>query len=251
MSSAWDAQHYQDQHSYVWRLGASVIELLQPRAGEKILDVGCGTGQLTAEIADSGALIVGLDNSEEMLRHARQNYPAVSFVLADASSFRFAEPFDAIFSNAALHWVKNAESAVESIARALRPGGRFVAEFGGRGNIASVQSAFRAVFGRVADERSPWLFPSVGEYSTLLERYGLEMRQASLFERPIMLEGANAMEDWLRMFCGNYFRELAGDRVEEMMPALIAHLRPAHFRDGVWTIDYRRLRLLAEKLPSD
>lgn len=247
MSAAWDARHYQNQHSYVWTLGASLIEVLQPRAGERVLDIGCGTGQLTAEIAKRGAVVVGLDSSEEMLRQARKNYPNVTFALADAATFRFEQPFDAIFSNAALHWVKNAQAAVKQIADALRTGGRFVAEFGGKGNIASVQSAFRAVFGHAADELSPWFYPSVSEYSMLLEHHGLEVRQISLFDRPTVLEGVNAMEDWIRMFCPRYLRDLAGDRGEERIPELVARLRLACFGEGIWTIDYRRLRVLAEK----
>jgi trans-aconitate methyltransferase len=246
VSSAWDPQRYQGKHSYVWKFGASLLELLEPRGGEQILDVGCGTGQLTAEIAKSGAHVVGLDKSEDMLRQARQNYPALTFIHGDAAGFRFEDPFDAIFSNAALHWVKDAAAAVESIALALRPGGRFVSEFGGKDNIASIQAAFRAVFGAAADARSPWFYPSIGEYTPLLERYGLEVRQASLFDRPIALEGD--IEDWLRMFCASYLRDLAGESADETIRQLAAHLRPTQYRDGVWTIDYRRLRILAVKV---
>jgi SAM-dependent methyltransferase len=246
VSSTWDAQRYEGKHSYVWKFGASLLELLQPRGGERILDVGCGTGQLTAEIAKCGAYVVGLDNSEDMLRQARQNYPALTFVLGDATRFRFEDPFDAIFSNAALHWVKDAAAAVESIALALRPGGRFVAEFGGKDNIASIQAAFRAVFGPAADARSPWFYPSIGKYTPLLERYGLEVREASLFDRPTALEGD--IEDWFRMFCASYLRDLAGESADEKIGQLAAHLRPTNYRDGVWTIDYRRLRILAVKL---
>jgi trans-aconitate methyltransferase len=248
--TAWDARNYEDKHSFVWKFGASLVDLLQPCSGERILDLACGTGQLTAEIAKCGAEVLGLDRSEEMLRKARANYPDITFVLADAAAFRFAQPFDAVFSNAALHWVKNAPAAVDSIAQALRPGGRFVAEFGGKDNIASVQRAFRAVFGPAADERSPWLFPSIGEYASLLERHGLEVREASLFDRPTPLEGANAIEDWIRMFCGTYLRELAGENGSGKIPELVALLRPTQYHDGVWTLDYRRLRILAEKRRS-
>jgi len=151
-----------------------LLELLGPGKGERILDLGCGTGQLTADIAATGVQVVGLDSSPEMLGQARQNYPHLKFVLADATSFRFDEPFDAVFSNAALHWVKNADAAVGSIAAALRPDGRFVAEFGGKGNIASIMGALDAVFGAAAGERCPWWFPGIGEYAPLLEHHGLE-----------------------------------------------------------------------------
>jgi trans-aconitate methyltransferase len=244
-ASAWDASRYQDQHSFVWRYGASLLELLHPQPAERILDVGCGTGQLTAEIARAGAHVVGLDNSADMLRDAGKNYPDLTFVLGNASAFDFAEPFDAVFSNAALHWVKDADGAAASIARALRPGGRFVAEFGGKRNIASVQAALRAILGPSADLQSPWYYPSIGEYSAVLERHGLEVRSANLFDRPTALEGADGMDHWLRMFTPAYLRQFPADRADEVVRQLVEHLAPALYRDGVWTVDYRRLRVVA------
>jgi len=248
VTAAWDPQRYQRSHSFVWQFGESLLELLEPRAGERILDIGCGTGQLTAEIARSGARVVGLDNSAEMLEQARKNFPELAFEQADATTFRFTEPFDAVFSNAALHWVKDQAAAVASIARALRPGGRLVAEFGGKGCIASVVAAMRAVLGPRADQLCPWTFPSVGEFAPLLERHGLEVGQALLFDRPTKLEGESAMEEWLRMFCGAYFRGLSAEETRETMARLAANLRPDLYRDGVWTLDYRRLRVVARKL---
>jgi trans-aconitate methyltransferase len=241
--TAWDAALYQDQHSFVWRYGANLMELLNPQPGERILDVGCGTGQLTAEIARSGATIAGLDKSADMLAEARKNYPDLAFVLGDAASFHFPGQFDAVFSNAALHWVKDAEGAVESIAQALRPTGRFVAEFGGKGNIASVQAALRAVLGPSADEQSPWYYPSVGEYSTLLERHGLEVRAAQLFDRPTPLEGKDGLENWLRMFAQSYLGQFSPERAEDVVRQLVDQLRPTLYHDGIWTVDYRRLRV--------
>jgi len=250
VSAGWDARRYQDKHSFVWRYGASLLELLDPHPGERILDLGCGTGQLTAQIADSGAQVTGLDASPVMLEEARKNFPQLSFVLADAASFRLPGAFDAVFSNAVLHWVKDAAGAAESIARALRPGGRFIAEFGGKGNIASVQAALRAMFGPSADEQSPWYYPSISEYASLLEQHDLEVRQAHLFDRPTQLEGPNGLDDWLRMFCQTYLGNLAPDRPNEAIRDLAAHLRPTHFRDGVWTLDYRRLRIVAVKIAN-
>jgi trans-aconitate methyltransferase len=234
----------------VWRYGASLLQLLAPQPGERILDIGCGTGQLTAEIARSGAQVTGLDGSQEMLSGARKNYPGIEFVSGDAAAFHFPAPFDAVFSNAVLHWVKNAEGAAASIARALRPGGRFVAEFGGQGNIATVQAALRAVLGPVADEQSPWFYPSIGEYATILERHGLEVRNASLFDRPTPLEGENGLESWLRMFGQTYLGQFTPERASGIVGQLVDRLRPAFFRDGVWTVDYRRLRVVAVRKPE-
>jgi trans-aconitate methyltransferase len=245
----WDAARYQDKHSFVWRFGASLLEVLAPQPGERILDVGCGTGQLTSEIARSGAHVVGLDYSEDMLAEARKNFPDLTFVLGDASAFSFREPFDAVFSNAVLHWVKNANGAVESIARALRPGGRFVAEFGGQGNIAIVQAVLRTVLGPGADQQSPWYYPSIGEYAPILEKHGLEVRNASLFDRPTPLEGENGMESWLWMFTQTYLRSFTPERAAEIVRQLVDSLRPSLYRGGVWTVDYRRLRVVASRIP--
>ncbi len=247
-SGTWDAARYQDKHSFVWRYGANLLELLDPQSGERILDIGCGTGQLTAEIARSGAQVTGLDNSADMLADARKNFREISFVLADAAGFDFPEPFDAVFSNAALHWVKNAGGAAASIAGALRPGGRLVAEFGCKGNIASVQSALRAVLGPIADEQSPWYYPSIAEYSGVLERHGLEVRNASLFDRPTELQGENGMDEWLRMFLQTYLGRHSSERAGEIVHQLVEHLRPILYRDGVWTVDYRRLRVVAYRM---
>lgn len=243
--SVWDPAQYQDKHSFVWRYGADLLDLLAPRPGERILDLGCGTGQLTAEIARRGAHVVGLDRSAEMLADARCNFPHLEFVDADAARFEFRKPFDAVFSNAALHWVKDADGVAASVARALAPGGRFVAEMGGKGNIATVQAALRAVLGPSADEQSPWYYPSVDEYSSLLERHGLEVRSASLFDRPTPLQGEDGLANWLRMFTQTYLRRHSEARAAEIVRQLVDHLRPALYRDGIWTVDYRRLRVLA------
>ena len=242
---AWDAARYQDRHSFVWRYGARLLQLLEPQRGERILDLGCGTGQLTSEIARCGVQVTGLDSSADMLADARKNFPELGFVLGDAANFNFPEPFDAVFSNAALHWVKDAEGALASIAGALRPGGRFVAEFGGKGNIASVQAALRAVLGPGADEQSPWYYPSIGEYAPVMERHGLEVRNASLFDRPTPLEGEEGMDHWLRMFTQSYLRQFSPERATEIVHQLVEKLRPALYRDGIWTVDYRRLRVVA------
>jgi trans-aconitate methyltransferase len=138
MTDRWDSSLYDDRHSFVWNKSGDLIDLLAPRAGERILDLGCGTGHLTAEIAARGAEVTGLDSSVSMIAQARQNYPKLKFVLADASEFRFEHPFDAVFSNAALHWMPNAGEVIECVERTLKARGRFVLEMGGKGNIARI-----------------------------------------------------------------------------------------------------------------
>lgn len=244
-----DPRGYQDRHGYVFRFGEELLALLAPKAGERILDLGCGTGQLTAAVAQSGATVIGLDISPEMLAQARSNYPAIEFIQGDAANFTLREPVDAILSNAALHWVRDAEGVAASIARALKPGGRFVAELGGHGNIQSVADAMRAVLG--PEVKHPWYYPTIGEYATILERHGLEVREARLFDRPTRVEGEDGMENWLAVFARGALAgsTMGGDPrpVAEIFKAVAEKLRESRYRDGVWTLDYRRLRLVAVK----
>ncbi len=250
--SQWNPDLYQSGHSFVWKLGRDLVALLAPQPGERILDVGCGTGQLTAEIAGSGALVLGIDNAASMVQQARRNFPELHFEQADVTALPFHAEFDAVFSNAALHWVRDADAAAAAISRALKAGGRFVAEFGGRGNAGTlVQAVYEGLesLGVHDPERlSPWYYPSIGEYAALLERHGLEVAFAALFDRPTPLEGGeSALRNWLAMFGGCFTgalppeqRECFLQRVEERAAS---RLRP----NGIWTVDYRRLRVRAIK----
>src|SRR5581483_11020467 len=143
--SEWNPALYDQKHAFVFEYGQDLLALLQPQANELILDLGCGTGHLTNQIVQSGARVIGLDNSPSMLATARQNYPQLEFHLADAAEFSLPEQFDAVFSNAVLHWVTRAEAAVTCIACALKPQGRFVAEFGGKGNVRHIVTAAQSV----------------------------------------------------------------------------------------------------------
>ena len=170
----WDASRYDSAHSFVWERGKGVVELLAPKPGEGILDLGCGTGHLTSQIAESGAEVVGIDSSEDMVRVASENYPNIRFEVADARSLPFEGKFDAVFSNAVLHWVRPPEAVVESVRRALRPGGRFVAEFGGENNIRAIMTAVDEALDALERNgtevyRPNKYFPPLDEYVSLLE----------------------------------------------------------------------------------
>ncbi|HWD98543.1 MAG TPA: methyltransferase domain-containing protein [Bryobacteraceae bacterium] len=247
MTDQWDSSLYDDRHSFVWKKSADLIELLALQPGERILDLGCGTGHLTASIAERGAEVIGLDSSPSMVAQARQNYPKLKFVLADARDFRFEAPFDAVFSNAALHWMPEAERVIESIARALKPGGRFVLEMGGKGNIARLTSAIEYVLREMGKPvHNPWFFPSLGEYATLLERHGFEVAYGSTFDRWNRLEHPErGLREWLEMFAGSWFQGLsAEDRIAGYRD-IENRLRGGLWCDGAWWADYKRLRVSA------
>jgi trans-aconitate methyltransferase len=187
---------------------------------------------------------LGIDSSADMIGQARQNYPKLKFQLADARTFAVDQPFDAVFSNAALHWVPEARAAVRAIYRALKPGGRFVAEFGGKGNNAKVVAALRAA--GASDPLLTFYFPSIGEYAGILESEGFEVRFATLFDRPTELEDpVRGLEQWLVMFQQKSLAAIpAGDR-ESAFRQIEDRLRGELFYDGKWHIDYRRLRVVA------
>jgi trans-aconitate methyltransferase len=244
----WDATLYTAKHSFVYEYGRELVVLLAPQSGERILDLGCGSGQLTQAIAESGARVTGLDNSTSMIDKARREYPDLPFVLADAKEFSFDEPLDAVFSNAALHWVKPPEKVIECVAKCLRSGGRFVAEFGGKGNVRGIfdaaEAAGRELTGR--EVRNVNYFPSVAEYSKILESFGLEVRQAWLFDRPTKLEdGENGLRNWLTMFGEKTFGPMPDDVRSEWIERTQQKARVSLFRDGNWYADYRRLRVIA------
>lgn len=236
----WDAGLYESDHAFVWKYGEDLLPLLDPKPGERILDIGCGTGQLTAAIAAAGAETLGIDSSPDMIGQARQNFPKLRFQLADARSFAVDRPFDAVFSNAALHWILEPRQVVQAVSRALRPGGRFVAEFGGKGNIAKVAAALRAA--GAPDPLLTYYFPSVGEYAAILESEGFEVRLATLFDRPTELDDpVRGLEQWLTMFLAKALEVVSPRVIEE-------RLRPELFYDGKWHVDYRRLRVIAIRL---
>ncbi len=246
----WNASLYDQKHAFVFAYGEDLLGLLAAQPGERILDLGCGTGHLTAQLAQSGATVIGLDYSPQMIEVARQTYPQLEFVLGDASDFQLAEPFDAVFSNAALHWVTRAEDAARCIARALKPGGRFVAEFGGKGNVAHVSAAVSQAIREQTGQHLPhkWYFPAVGEYASVLEAAGFEVQFAHLFDRPTKLEGDDGMRNWLEMFAGSWLASLAEEIRQNVLQRAVELLRATQWQDGQWFADYRRLRVVAKKL---
>jgi len=250
---SWNSDLYQSSHSFVWQYGRDLLVLLNAKPGERILDVGCGTGQLTADIAQFGAEVVGIDFSPEMIQTARSNFPQLVFEVADAAAMPYSNEFDVVISNAALHWVRDQRGAVASIARALKPGGRLVMEMGGRGNLRHLLEAVYQALGSLGvanpEKLSPWSFPSIGEYAPLLESQGLEVDFAVLFDRATILEGGErGLKLWLEMFGRFAVEAVAPERRKEFFSLVDKFAAPALLHNGTWTIDYKRLRMVAVKL---
>ena len=247
----WNAALYDQKHGFVSEYGKSLLAMLDAQPGETILDLGCGIGHHAKELADAGAQVVGIDGAASMIEAARERYPEIEFEVMDARNFAFPYQFDAILSNAVLHWIPEAGKVAACIATALKPGGRFVAEFGGKGNMQHVISTLRQELDELAGVKtdSGWYFPSVGEYATVLEQHGLEVNMGQLYDRPTRLEdGEKGLRNWITMFGGHMLKDVPDAVREEILKRTEARLRPVLFKDGAWFADYRRLRVVAHKV---
>ncbi|MFU1782791.1 class I SAM-dependent methyltransferase [Haloarcula japonica] len=248
----WDPDDYDGSHGFVAEYGTDVVELLDAQPGERVLDIGCGTGHLSAEIADCGSDVVGIDTAEEMVSQARENYPDLTFEVADAREY---DPgvFDAVFSNAALHWIpsEDHDAVLSMVADALTADGRFVAELGGQGNVSQIEAAVRAELAdRGYEAENPWYFPRLGEYASRLEAHGLEVTAAWLFDRPTALEGGTAgLREWIEMFGDAVLAPVAEHEHKAILDGIEERLRPDLYdaETETWTADYRRLRFVAKR----
>ena len=245
----WDAELYTQKHAFVFQYGSNLIDILKPGKSERILDLGCGTGELTSQISSLCNQVIGVDLSESMISKAKLNYKEIEFQVADARSYRTNEPFDAIFSNAAFHWIKEADILAETLFSCLKPGGRIVAEMGGYQNISKIRNALKKVlreFG-ISIVTEPWYFPTIGQYANHLEKAGLIVDAALLIERPTQLEGEDGMRKWLDQFADDFLDEADEAHHDEILETTVNRLRQVAYHEGSWWADYWRLRFVAHK----
>ncbi len=247
MTNQWNSQTYDQNARFVSDLGMPVVELLAPVAGERVLDLGCGDGVLTAKLQAIGCTVVGVDPSEDFVQAAIAR--VVDARLGDARKLDFQDEFDAVFSNAVLHWIPEASLVADSVYRSLKQGGRFVGEFGGHGNIAAIMTSLVATlrrYGVQLEERLGWYYPTVAEYRVVLEQAGFEVESMELIPRPTPLP--TGMIGWLKTFRGTYLREKLGEQADEALAEIVENLRFALCDgSGNWTADYVRLRFRALK----
>ncbi len=246
-AQTWDPDRYARNASFVPELGDAVFRLLDPRAGERILDVGCGDGVLTERLVAAGAHIVGVDASAEQVAAARAR--GLDARVMSGEALTFSGEFDAVFSNAALHWMQRPDEVIAGIWKALVGGGRFVGEMGGGGNVGTVLRALSAALGRRGVDAAavfPWYFPDHAEYRQKLERAGFRVKSCVLVPRPTLLPGD--ITDWMHTFFEAYLRAVPPSDEAAFIDEVRAHLKP-HLCDGAgrWTVDYVRLRFFAVK----
>ncbi|MGA4731999.1 class I SAM-dependent methyltransferase [Micromonospora taraxaci] len=249
----WDADRYDRQFGYVSALAGGVVELLAPVPGETILDLGCGTGELAATIAARGARVIAVDGDPAMVASATARLGS-DVLLADGHDFLIDEQVDAVFSNAALHWMTRPAEVVVAVRRALRPGGRFVAELGGAHNVAGILAAVRAALaelGLTEGARMPWYFPSPGQYATLLEAHGFQVLRIDYFARPTELTDCpGGVADWVAMFGADLIGHVPPDRRDAVLARINELAAPTLLRDDRWYADYHRLRFAAVREPA-
>lgn len=250
MNITWNAEKYRDDFSFVPEYGTALLDLLDAPPGAQVVDLGCGSGGLTGQLAARGYRVTGVDASAEMLTLARQAWPDIPFFQADARNFTLEEPADAIFSNAVLHWIDAADqpALVANLAAQLRTGGQLVCEFGGKGCAEQVHATLdRRFSAHGLAYRRAFYFPTIGEYAPLLEQNGLRVTFAALFDRPTRQQTVDGLVDWIRMFDMAPFQGVDPALAGEILREAEEELRPILFRNGAWYIDYVRIRLRAVK----
>ena len=251
MTMKWNAALYDNKHSFVAKYGEDVLGWLAPQKDEHILDIGCGTGTLTRKIAESGAIVTGIDASPEMIAKAKQSYNNIAFFAKDATDFYFDEKFDAAFSNATFHWIKNQQQLLQSIYINLKQGGRLVYEMGAKHNIESIHTAVKEVMIEEGFEENTNIeinyFSSAGEHATMLEKIGFTVANIIQFERPTELLGEDGMKNWIVQFVQPFFINISKDKVENIIDKAVAILKKTNYENGKWYADYKRLRIKAIK----
>ena len=245
--SQWNPDQYARHAGFVAQLGRPVVDLLAPTQGERILDLGCGDGALTRALADAGCRVTGVDASPEMVAAARER--GLDARVVDGQSLDFRNEFDAVFSNAALHWMPRPEGVLEGVWYSLHPGGRFVGEMGGQGNVSTIVTALEAALaerGLDPAPLNPWYFPSAEDYRTLLEARGFEVTHLESFARPTPLP--HAIHGWLATFAHAFVMALPEREREPYLEEVAERCRPRLCDEaGNWTADYVRLRFAARK----
>lgn len=247
----WNAALYDEKHAFVSQYGESLVQVLAPKPGENILDIGCGTGDIANKIQGYGAKVHGIDRSENMVAQAREKYPDMLFDVIDTTALSYSKTYDAVFSNATLHWIKQPQKVLQGIYDSLKTGGRFVAEFGGKGNVQMITNEMRkqayALGLPYEEERFPWYFPSIAAYASIMEEVGFTVTFAQLYDRPTKLEGAEGLRNWIKMFGHAMFGEIAAEKLEGITTNVENSLRETMFRENVWIADYKRLRVIGIK----
>ena len=247
MTQEWDPDTYAEHGRFVSDLGAPVVDLLDPQAGERVLDIGCGDGALTERLRRAGCQVVAIDTSPEQVWAALER--GFDARIIDATELTFDQEFDAVFSNAALHWIPDVDRVIARVYAALRPGGRFVAEFGGAGCVASIRDSFTAALAERGVDGArvdPWYFPTAEAYRARLDSGGFSGDSLQIFPRPTPLPGD--ITHWLEVFAQPFLQGVPAAERPALLQDVRTRLEPQlRNPDGLWIVDYVRLRFAATR----
>ncbi|MFT8352117.1 class I SAM-dependent methyltransferase [Clostridium saccharoperbutylacetonicum] len=245
----WNSNLYDNKHSFVAEYGKSMIDLVNVRKDQKILDLGCGTGILTNELAKEEATVIGIDSSIDMIKKAKLNYPSLNFQVADATSLAFENYFDTVFSNAVFHWIPNQEKLLISIYNSLKGNGKLICEFGAKNNVYQIQTAFEKVLKKNGYLYcSDFFLPSKEEYKLLLEKTGFEIEHIIEYDRPTPLaDGGKGLRNWLCQFFEQYLSNISYEEREKILFETEKICRNSIWKDNQWIADYRRIQIIAVK----
>ncbi len=248
----WDTKLYNEKYSFVYDYGKSLIKLLDPKKNDRILDLGCGSGQLTFKINELSKETIGIDKSVEMIADAKLRYEKVDFQVCDAENFRFKNKFDSIFSNATLHWIKNYKNVIKCMYDNLKFNGKIVLEFGGKNNVKTIINQLRKSLKKRGYLKQSnielWYFPSVEEYSKELESFGFKVVLAESFDRKTeLVNQQNGIKDWISMFANSFFIDVNLTHIEEIKSEVQENIKAKCFINGKWFADYKRIRFVAIK----
>ena len=243
----WQAKDYALHANYVSALADEVMRDLAPQAGESILDLGCGDGTLGALMLQQGAKVFGIDSSANLVAAARAR--GVDARVTDAQNIQFEDKFDAVFSNAALHWMPRQQELIARVFRALKSGGRFVVEMGGEGNIALIRRVLTEILAEYGIDfamRDPWIFPAPDEQRKRLEQTGFKVIKCHLRSRPTPLP--TDVRGWFDTYCNEIFSDLSNSDRADVIDSMVGCLRQQICgAKGIWTVDYVRLNFVAMK----
>ena len=243
----WDSGLYDSKHDFVAEFGKGLLEYVQQNSAQRILDIGCGTGTLTAQLAERCGCVLGIDSSSEMIEKAKEQFPDIDFQVVDALALSYDHEWDVVFSNAVFHWIPDHDLLLNKIQRALKPSGILVCEFGAQGNIGTIERGFSAAFNELGHVyRSKFNFPPVEAFSTLLRRNGFLIDQVYNFDRPTPLkDGEQGLIHWARQFFAAELEMLTDAEGDELLHRLQSSVKDKLWNGREWVADYRRLRAVA------
>lgn len=246
---SWQPTLYRNKHPFVFEKGSSLVELLNPQPFELVLDLGCGTGELTDKVSRYGSFVIGVDASSAMIFAAKQAFPDIDFIVADGTALCFQPLFDSVYSNAVIHWVHQPLQLLQNVYHSLLPGKPFVAELGGEGNVKSITDALSQATKKHTNRQwvpSKWYFPKLSSFEYLLQKAGFTVSFSTYFDRPTKLQdGFQGLRNWICMFCPELSREYSKEENEKILSAVERELRSKLFDGASWYADYKRIRIVA------